>query len=626
MRRSVREDPQSVADALFPVMGPAIRKAIVETVRGMLESTNRAIEASLSVQGLRWRIEAWRSGKSFAEIVLLHSLVYRVEQLLLIHKETGLLLRHVVASDAEAQDPDMVSGMLTAIRDFVRDSFGGKSGDSLDVFQVGELEVLVEDSPRAVLAAVVRGHPPPELRVELERALEAIEARFGTALDAFGGDTAPFEGAKDALESCLRARYDEKHPRGRGAVRMVWLAAAVIATLLIGWLVWWRADHRRWTRAIAALDAAPGLVVTGSEHRAGAVEIAGLRDPLAEEPLAILGRAGVDPERARLALEPYQSLEDEIVARRRSRGAAPRARRHRAPRRSDADPDAARHHRDPPRVAGLGARPGARRRARPRSRARRRRGGRDRGHRPHRSLGRRAAQRPALEPSRRPRARAADRARPAGRPGEHPRRGRPRLHRRPRSGERSAAQPARERAGAHRISAGRDRTLIAHKVCMLGSFAVGKTSLVRRFVETLFSDTYQTTVGVKVDKKVVDVHGQPVTLVLWDIQGVEEAEPLRRSYLRGAHGYLVVCDGTRGETLAQCLEIADKAKASIGDVPSLLLVNKADLKDQWEIPLEVLDGLRGKGWQILETSAKDGQNVEEAFQHLASSMVSLIKG
>ncbi len=168
--------------------------------------------------------------------------------------------------------------------------------------------------------------------------------------------------------------------------------------------------------------------------------------------------------------------------------------------------------------------------------------------------------------------------------------------------------------------------MIARKVCMLGSFAVGKSALVRRFVETLFSDTYQTTVGVKVDKKVVDVHGQPVTLVLWDIQGVEEAEPLRRSYLRGAHGYLVVCDGTRGETLAQCLEIADKAKASIGDVPSLLLVNKADLKDQWEIPLEVLDGLRGKGWQILETSAKDGQNVEEAFQHLASSMVSLIKG
>ena len=167
--------------------------------------------------------------------------------------------------------------------------------------------------------------------------------------------------------------------------------------------------------------------------------------------------------------------------------------------------------------------------------------------------------------------------------------------------------------------------MIAHKVCMLGGFAVGKTSLVRRFVESLFSDTYQTTVGVKVDKKMVEVHGVTVTLVLWDIQGVEEAEPLRRSYLRGTHGYLVVCDGTRGETLAQCLEVADKAHTTLGEVPRLLLVNKADLKDRWEIPLEVLDGLRGKGWQILETSAKDGQNVEEAFQLLASSMVSLTK-
>ena len=162
--------------------------------------------------------------------------------------------------------------------------------------------------------------------------------------------------------------------------------------------------------------------------------------------------------------------------------------------------------------------------------------------------------------------------------------------------------------------------MIARKVCMLGSFAVGKTSLVRRFVESLFSETYQTTVGVKVDKKVVEVDGNPVTLVLWDIQGVEENEPLRRSYLRGAHGYVLVCDGTRGETLAQCLEIADKAKTTIGDVPSLLLVNKADIKEQWEIPAEVLDGLRGKGWRILETSARSGQNVDQAFQILGAAM------
>jgi OOP family OmpA-OmpF porin len=319
MRRSVRDDPASVADALFPVMGPAIRRAIVETVRGMLDSTNRAIEASLSWQGLKWRIEAWRSGKSFAEIALLHSLIYRVEQLLLIHQETGLLLRQVVAPEIAEQDPEMVSGMLTAIRDFVRDSFGSAEGDALQVFQVGELEVLVEESPHAALAAVVRGHPPPELRVALEQALEAIESRRGIALAAFDGDAAPFAGrdTTEALAPCLRSRWEERHPRGRGAVRLVWLLAGALAVATIAWLVQRRADEREWRRAIAALDAAPGMVVTGIERRDGGVDVAGLRDPMAEEPAAILERSGVDPLRARLLFEPYQSLDGEIVARRR---------------------------------------------------------------------------------------------------------------------------------------------------------------------------------------------------------------------------------------------------------------------------------------------------------------------
>jgi small GTP-binding protein len=167
--------------------------------------------------------------------------------------------------------------------------------------------------------------------------------------------------------------------------------------------------------------------------------------------------------------------------------------------------------------------------------------------------------------------------------------------------------------------------VIARKVCMLGSFAVGKTSLVRRFVESLFSESYQTTVGVKVDRKIVGVLGKQVSLVLWDIQGVEESNPLRRSYLRGAHGYLLVCDGTRAETLAQCLELDAKARDWIGEVPSLLFVNKADIKPQWEIQDEVLEGLRGRGWRILETSAKNGQNVDEGFHLLAKAMLAPAK-
>lgn len=163
--------------------------------------------------------------------------------------------------------------------------------------------------------------------------------------------------------------------------------------------------------------------------------------------------------------------------------------------------------------------------------------------------------------------------------------------------------------------------MIARKVCLLGAFAVGKTSLVRRFVESLFSVKYQTTVGVKVDKKVVDTLGKKVCLVLWDIHGVADDQPLRRSYLRGAHGYLLVCDGTRRETLYECIDIAEGVRAEVGSVPSLLLVNKADLRDNWEIREDELEVLKEKGWRIIETSALNGRNVDQAFTLLASAMV-----
>lgn len=316
MQRSVRDDPKTLSDALFPVMGPAIRKAILETVRGMIESMNRAIEASLSWQGLRWRLEALRSGKSFAEVALLHSLVYRVEQLLLIHRETGLLLRQMVAPEVETQDADMVSGMLTAIRDFVHDSFGAGEGEALHIFRVGELQVLVEDSPTAVLAAVVRGEPPHELRIKLQEALERIVGRFARELRSFEGDAAPFEPADELLASCLLMKRAEQRRKRGPMVRVVWAIAIAAIAGLAAWWVHARIQEHRWRAAIAEVDAAPGLVVTGVTRRDGHRVVTGLRDPLADTPADVLAGLPVDPARAEWRLEPYQSLEDEIGTRR----------------------------------------------------------------------------------------------------------------------------------------------------------------------------------------------------------------------------------------------------------------------------------------------------------------------
>jgi small GTP-binding protein len=158
------------------------------------------------------------------------------------------------------------------------------------------------------------------------------------------------------------------------------------------------------------------------------------------------------------------------------------------------------------------------------------------------------------------------------------------------------------------------------KICMLGGFAVGKTSLVRRWVDSIFSDTYLTTVGVKIDKRTVTVDGDEVTLILWDIAGEDDASTVRTSYLRGAAGYFLVVDGTRGSTLEVARGIQERAAAEVGDVPFIVLLNKHDLRAEWEVSDRDVEDLAGAGWQVQRTSARTGEGVAEAFQALAERM------
>jgi len=162
--------------------------------------------------------------------------------------------------------------------------------------------------------------------------------------------------------------------------------------------------------------------------------------------------------------------------------------------------------------------------------------------------------------------------------------------------------------------------MIQKKVCMLGTFAVGKTSLVRRFVESIYSDKYHTTVGVKIDKKVVQLANSELTLILWDIEGSQTENDLRKSYLRGAAGYLLVIDGTRQDTLYQALALHTRVIDTIGAVPFLLLMNKADLASEWSISERETTALHDKGWEVMKTSAKTGLGVEDAFRTLAQKL------
>jgi len=314
LRESVHKDPGTLADALFPVMGPAIRRSILQTLRSLFESFNQTMEQSLSIRGLKWRLEALRTGRPFSEVVLMHSLVFRVEQIFLIHKKTGLPLAHAVAPAAAMQDPSMVSGMLTAIQDFVRDSFNAAPGEGVEKLNVGELEVWVESGPYASLAAVIRGIALPELRMQLAETLEEIHAKFAAQMDRFQGDTAPFARVTEVLARHLDARYKEK-----ASVRpkpYVLVFASVLLLALGGWLGWRWWQGRQWSRFVGTLQSEPGIVVTSFGRGNGHFVIRGMRDPLAADSVELVRRAGLDATQAEFHWNGYYALDDAIVQKR----------------------------------------------------------------------------------------------------------------------------------------------------------------------------------------------------------------------------------------------------------------------------------------------------------------------
>ena len=160
--------------------------------------------------------------------------------------------------------------------------------------------------------------------------------------------------------------------------------------------------------------------------------------------------------------------------------------------------------------------------------------------------------------------------------------------------------------------------MILKKVCLLGATAVGKTSLVRRFVKGVFSDQYLTTVGVKIDKKDIDTASGPLSLILWDLSGEDEFTQIETRYLSGAAGYILVADRTRPETLDQAFELDARAAGAIGRRPRVLVLNKADLEDC--MPPEKLDAARERGLSLLSASAKTGDGVEDMFATLAGKL------
>lgn len=318
---TVQRDSAAFGRALAPAMGPAIRNAVWMMLQGFVQSIETVVDQQLSWRSVRWRIEAWRTGRSFAEIAFVHTLQFRVEHVFLLHRGNGLQLLHATRPGVIAREPDLIAAMLTAIQDFLRDAFEAPAEDTATSFAINELSVIVENGNHAAMAAVVRGQPRAEIRLQLRDALDRIETTMAGPLAEFDGETETFEAVRLQVEGCLTQsqRTSSAAPakkQGSKAVRWGLLTGSL--ALLTWWLIGAfvaAAQRERFRGLLAAVTAQPGYVIAHSEINDHTMVLYGMRDPLAR-PLELLANEHGVADLVTAHFQDYHALHPTFVAQR----------------------------------------------------------------------------------------------------------------------------------------------------------------------------------------------------------------------------------------------------------------------------------------------------------------------
>ncbi|MEM9334832.1 MAG: hypothetical protein AAGA33_08265 [Pseudomonadota bacterium] len=307
------EQPEKFANALYPVMGPAIRKSILSTLRAFAQQINETIEQSLSLRGMKWRLDAWRTGVPFGQYVIQQTLLYRIEQAYLISRENGLLIGHVHHEASVIKDSDAVSAMFTAIQDFIKESFSPDRSGRLETADMGEFTLWAVHGPHALLVCVIRGVPPVTLRGELSSILERIHFRNADALRDYSGDTTTVDGVEEELTECLQ--FEALQPESKRSIAR-W-PVLLLGLLLLAGMAYLGYEARQTQQMQHALEQAiaqtPGWHISDIQADGDVFRISGLRDPLAAPIDAVTAAAGLDAQQVIADLQPFQSLDPDIV-------------------------------------------------------------------------------------------------------------------------------------------------------------------------------------------------------------------------------------------------------------------------------------------------------------------------
>jgi hypothetical protein len=310
----VTHNGDKLVSAFYPLMGRLVRKSVAAFLTDFMEKTNQLIDNSFTIKGLTWRVKAWQAGVSFSQYVASQTFVYRVEHVLLIHRETGLLLNSVDFNNIAKSDADLISSMLSAINDFVGDSFlDNEDGlkEQLQKVTTDNFTLLIKPGPNALVVAAVTGNPPQKLSNQLQLTLENIHRLYTHELTQFNGDNESFLSADTLLRDCLLA--EQKTTSNKKTSWYAWLIVLLCLTLFSFQTVkWW--GNKVLTNKLLTLEYQPGVVVNHVRVQGDKVVLLDiLRDPDAISVSDWLQKSNLTIEQLTLTERLYYSLAPEIL-------------------------------------------------------------------------------------------------------------------------------------------------------------------------------------------------------------------------------------------------------------------------------------------------------------------------
>lgn len=319
VRRSVANNSEQMVSSLYPLVGSLVRKSVAAFLSDFMEKTNQLLENSLTVKGLKWRFKARQSGVSYAQYVASQTFVYRVEHVFLIHRETGLLLNTVALDNENKADADIISAMLSAINDFVGDSFltnDERLKEQLQSVSTDNFNLLIKPGPNALVVAAITGNPPQIISEKLQQTLENIHSLYLDELHNFNGDNEQFTSTDSLLRDCLLSEQKQAPSQKK---KTPWFAWAIVLLILLftGYKIFNKVKTSQLHDKIMQLDTQPGVIINQLEIASlHVISLDVLRDPDAIEIAEWLNANTLNPANFQLTERNYYSLDAGILQQR----------------------------------------------------------------------------------------------------------------------------------------------------------------------------------------------------------------------------------------------------------------------------------------------------------------------